>query len=255
MKIQILVVDLELSPRSRKLFWHAAVTTAVLLVGAGVAYAAFPDPVYKAGDALTAESLNKNFALAAPPPGTIVAYGGEIDKNPGEGTGAPVHPAPEGWLLCDGMQLNGLDLKYNALYKAIGVAHGGNTTSQSFNLPDLRGMFLRGVDGTGSGSPAADPNATTRTAARPGGNIGNKVGSTQGGVFAEHNHGGGDHSHGYAIPNYTVAVGSGPYPDGLTANSSVRLPLTSTSSGKIVALEGGAETRPKNIYVNYIIKL
>src|SRR4051812_45411222 len=132
MKLQVLVVDLDLSPRSRKIFWSAAATTAFLLIGVGGVYAAWPDPPYNAGDTLTAESLNANFteldrrvALAAPV-GTILAYGAGIDKNPGEGTEAPLHPPPDGWLLCNGSALNILDPKYAALNAAIGTTFGGN---------------------------------------------------------------------------------------------------------------------------------
>jgi len=218
---------------------------------AGVALTAFAKNTPISSDAVNQNFTNLASAItalqaqvAALPPGTIVAYGGQIDKNPGEGTGAPVHPPPAGWLLCDGMQLNGLNATYAPLYAAIGVSFGGNTTSQAFNLPDLRGTFLRGVDAVGLIPPGVDPDTASR-----------KVGSVQADAFAAHNHGGGDHTHGYVIPNYQVSVGSGPYPDGLTANAGNRLGLNTSSSGAIISTQGGAETRPKNVAVNYIVKL
>ncbi len=44
--------------------------------------------------------------------------------------------APEGWLLCQGQQLN--TSQYQALFALIGNAYGGNGDT-TFNLPDLRG--------------------------------------------------------------------------------------------------------------------
>ena len=59
------------------------------------------------------------------------------------------------------------------LFAAIGTAWG-SPSSKRFNLPDLRGLFLRGVD-AGSGR---DPDVNKRQASKPGGNdIG--VGSVQ----------------------------------------------------------------------------
>ena len=48
------------------------------------------------------------------------------------------------WLPCDGRELDiGL---YSALFAAIGIAWGGDVKKGKFNLPDLQGYFLRGVD-------------------------------------------------------------------------------------------------------------
>lgn len=63
------------------------------------------------------------------PAGAVVAFARSI--NP---TGR--------WLYCDGASLNtGL---YNPLFLAIGYSFGGS--GSSFNLPDLRGIFIRGTD-------------------------------------------------------------------------------------------------------------
>ncbi|QEE08716.1 phage protein [Bartonella kosoyi] len=67
----------------------------------------------------------------------------------------PVYPAgtigifgmqvlPEGWLLCDGKAY--LRSDYPALYEAIWIRWGGSDSVTHFNVPDLRGVFLRGVD-------------------------------------------------------------------------------------------------------------
>jgi microcystin-dependent protein len=93
------------------------------------------------------------------PAGVILPYGG--------GT------APTGWLLCDGSAIS--RTTYASLFAAIGTSHGYGDNSTTFNLPDFRGRFMRGVDGTAN----RDPDKGTRTSAATGGNTGNNVGSAQ----------------------------------------------------------------------------
>jgi microcystin-dependent protein len=59
--------------------------------------------------------------------------------------------APTGWLLCDG-SLYTVAL-YPALYAVLGVAYGG-VLGTSFNVPDLRGRVVAGLDNMG-GSAAS----------------------------------------------------------------------------------------------------
>ena len=61
--------------------------------------------------------------------GTILAYGGST--------------APYGWFLCQGQALSRTE--YHELFEVIGTAFGTGDGSTTFNLPDLRGEFLRGV--------------------------------------------------------------------------------------------------------------
>nr|DAP00299.1 MAG TPA: tail fiber protein [Caudoviricetes sp.] len=51
---------------------------------------------------------------------------------------------PEGFLLCDGSAIS--ISTYINLYNAIGNAYGNGNGSTTFNIPDLRGEFIRGVD-------------------------------------------------------------------------------------------------------------
>lgn len=53
--------------------------------------------------------------------------------------------APTGWLLCNGQAVN--RTTYAALFSALGTAHGTGDGSTTFNVPDLRGEFIRGLDG------------------------------------------------------------------------------------------------------------
>lgn len=52
---------------------------------------------------------------------------------------------PKGWLLCDGKAYSRND--YSELFATIGTVWGEGDGVTTFNVPDLRGMFLRGVDG------------------------------------------------------------------------------------------------------------
>lgn len=55
----------------------------------------------------------------------------------------PGTTAPDGWLFCRGQAVS--RTTYADLFAAIGTAHGSGDGSTTFNLPDRRGMFLRGV--------------------------------------------------------------------------------------------------------------
>ena len=52
--------------------------------------------------------------------------------------------APAGWLVCDGAAVS--RSAYAGLFAAIGVVFGAGDGSTTFNLPDLRGEFIRGLD-------------------------------------------------------------------------------------------------------------
>lgn len=83
------------------------------------------------------------------PVGTILPFGGNKQENPSN--------LPAGWLYCDGTSYAVLD--YPDLFNVIGNNWGGDGGA-NFNVPDLRGYFLRGVDeGTG-----VDPEADSRLA-------------------------------------------------------------------------------------------
>lgn len=147
-------------------------------------------------------------------PGSIMAYGGTTP--------------PAGWLLCDGTSYS--VNQYPNLYAVIGANFGGQ--SGIFNVPDFRGRFLRMVDG----SAGNDPDKSSRTESNAGGNTGNNVGSKQEDAFKMHNHN--------ALSSL-LNISSGNTHVGNGGGSGYSVPTNSV---------GGAETRPKNVYVNYIIK-
>lgn len=161
---------------------------------------------------LTSTQMASGIGLV--PAGAILPFGGTA--------------APTGWLMCDGTSY--LQATYPALYAAIGNAYG-TADGSHFNVPDLRGRFLRGVDG-GTGR---DPDAASRTAMNTGGATGNNVGSVQTDQLKSH-------THTFAV-SVSAGVGSLPY-----------LNNAPTSSTETTNSTGGNETRPLNAYVNYIVK-
>jgi microcystin-dependent protein len=111
---------------------------------------------------------------------------------------------------------------------------GGFST---FNLPDFRGMFPRGTDPTGIN----DPDYTYRTSANSG-NTGGKVGSIQADGMSDHTH------------SITFRAGAGattPEAPGGGGTYNYNSNGMSSVSG-ITNIT--TESRPKNVYVNFIIK-
>lgn len=139
---------------------------------------------------------------------------------------------PSGFLLCDGTSYT--RATYPALYSIIGNAYG-TASGTTFNVPDMRGRFLRGRDA----GVARDPDRASRTASATGGNTGDNLGSIQGSDFISHYHGYNSVVDAYNWSNY----------------GSVRTtPNTTYNSNSSTNASGGSETRPINAYVNFIIK-
>lgn len=176
---------------------------------------------------------------------------------------------PDGWLLCDGTAIS--RTTYPALFSAIGTAHGSGNGTSTFNLPDLRGRFIRGVDrGVGR-----DPDRNSRIAGTTGGNTGDNVGSVQGMAtsLATGNQSGTKATGGVGVTtsNSTVPTDGIMRPAGTNAMSlktvlddrwdgasfynwgTVTIPNSSHNHGS--TLSGDNETRPINIGLNFIIKI
>lgn len=147
-------------------------------------------------------------------PGTIIAFAGAT--------------CPAGYQAADGSAIS--RSTYATLFAAIGTASGSGDGSTTFNVPDYRGRFLRGVDDTAG----RDPDKASRTAMNTGGNTGNSVGSVQLDQLKSHRH------DTYQNNGPGGAAGAG-------------LPLSNT--GGWTGYTGGNETRPTNAYVNYCVKL
>lgn len=120
--------------------------------------------------------------------------------------------APAGWLKCNGAAVS--RTAYAALFAAIGTAFGAGDGFNTFNLPDLRGEFVRGLD-DGRGIDA-----------------GRVLGSWQADELKSHTH---DY---IGIGSYGTINRGGEY-------------ATATAA---TAATGGAETRPRNVALLVCIK-
>lgn len=166
----------------------------------------------------------------------------------------PLKASPAGgYLYCDGSAVS--RGTYATLYGVIGNTFGSGDGSTTFNLPDYRGRFLRGVnDGTGN-----DPDASSRTAQASGGNSGDAAGSLQTDQYKSHTHTVTDPGHTHTSAILTNSTGSGT--DRINANygaaaQSIPGPVTSQSATTGVSnnSSGGNETRPINSAIYFHIK-
>jgi len=189
------------------------------------------------------------------PPGTILSYAGIT--------------APPGFLMCNGDSY--AKLSYPALAAVLyngasGAAYGGSSTQ--FNVPDLRGRFLRGTDdpdGGGSAFAAAlrdpDTSAAKRPAMNTGGNSGNAVGSVQGHAVQDHVHKAPPPSTGTSTNFVTSFQSAGGGSDGTDEGAAgggdwrfKRAGQSATGAVNTSSATVATETRPINANVNYIIK-
>ena len=166
-------------------------------------------------------------AILPPPPGIVSAFAGAS--------------APAGWLICDGSTVS--RTTYSALFAAIGTVYGAGDGSSTFKIPDLRGEFVRGLD-AGRGVDAS-----------------RALGSSQSSANLSHSHGGsvsgGSHGHDGTISNSTGGGTTNAQPllvPNPTNPSSGTMTATGTHSHTVSA-DGGTESRPRNIAMNYIIKI
>ena len=130
---------------------------------------------------------------------------------------------PDGFLPCDGSAIS--RTTYSSLFSAIGVSWGAGDSVTTFNVPDLRGEFLRGLD-AGRGVDA-----------------GRVIGTAQGDLVKTH-----DHS--LSIVSTTTG-GVGTY--AIDRRNTGGIAATMDDTNKATAT-GGAENRPRNVAVAYIIK-
>jgi microcystin-dependent protein len=162
-----------------------------------------------------------NVAVNAPsalPAGTILPFGGPS--------------IPAGYLPCNGSGVS--RSTYANLFLAIGTTWGSGDGSTTFNLPNLAGLFLRGV----------------------GGNAG-ALGTTQTDQFGTHTHTVNDSGHVHASP-FGNSGSNGASPGGNLAGYGTP-PYGPTNTltavtGITISNTGGNETRPVNASVNYMIK-
>jgi microcystin-dependent protein len=179
--------------------------------------------------------------------------------------------APSGWVICDGSLYGRTALDPSPqvnLFGVIGITYGAGDGLTNFAVPDLRGMFVRGFDNGRNIDPLR------------------VFGTTQTDAFKSHDHTAGaesahthsfsgttsdrsqGHTHGYARTNVGGAgtIGGnntfnrgeyGTNTDGESNGHTHNFSGTTgagTSHTHTISLQGGVETRPQNVAMNYIIK-
>jgi microcystin-dependent protein len=162
------------------------------------------------------------------PAGTVHAFAGTT--------------APEGWAMCDGSEVSRTD--YAALFAVISTTYGVGDGLDTFNLPDMRGQFLRALDdmGTAQGAAGIDTDGTARTVGQTQAQATRKNGLTA--TQASHNH---------ALPNQSGSGTSGT--DFQSTGGFNGSSVTNSKAPAITIGDGDTETRPTNMGINYIIKL
>lgn len=136
------------------------------------------------------------------PPGTVMYF--------------PQATAPSGFLKANGAAIS--RTTYSSLFSAIGVAFGQGDGTTTFNIPDLRGEFIRGFD---DGRKVDDKRV---------------LGSFQDESFKSHSH------------NYTQGLSKGG--GGAPANEPAFVFSRQINTGAV----GGSETRPRNVALLACIK-
>lgn len=154
---------------------------------------------------------------------------------------------PTGYLLCDGSQIS--RTTYSNLFTVLSSTWGNGDGSTTFHLPDLRGRFMRGVDGTAGN----DPDKDSRSASNAGGNTGNNVGSIETDGTAAHSHSLNvlaQCSGTISVANASTMLAGSNNGGGFWGTSGCNV-ISNTAS---ISSTGGTETRPKNVNVNFMIK-
>ena len=207
-------------------------------------------------------SLSGNVALTLP---SSITAGGFLQTDgsgnlsfqivAGVPTGAvfcmAVATVPNGYFECAGQQIS--RVTYSALFAVIGTQYGAGNGSSTFNLPDLRGEFVRGFD-NGRGVDS-----------------GRSIGSSQSGQNLSHDHDAdasatsnvSDPGHRHPSRGYGNDDDGGNQYTG-SGNNDVRSnAIEDATTGISVATnvsidvdnDGGNEARPRNIAMMYIIKI
>ena len=173
-----------------------------------------------------------------------------------------VATVPSGYLECNGAEVS--RTTYSVLFAVIGTAYGTGDGSSTFNLPDLRGEFIRGFD-NGRGADSGRSIATSQSAQNASHNHsmsvsgttsnptptltgdvrriseGYRAQGTASGVFTKELDG-----------NNSITGSSSTSP---VAGFSMDATHTHTFSASGNTGDQGGEARPRNIAMMYVIKI
>jgi microcystin-dependent protein len=156
--------------------------------------------------------------------------------------------APTGWLMCYGQVVS--RSTYGALFTAVGTTYGSGDGSTTFNLPDLRGRGVFGVDSMGG-------SAAGRVTSGNSGITGTALGAAGGDErLHQHNHAITDPGHTHTVTHAIAVQGSGGGSGWLNGTGAT---VTSNSATTDITLadagSGGSQNMPPALMLNYIIKV
>lgn len=183
------------------------------------------------------------------PVGSVTAFAGTLGPPDSASPAAAVSPAAYttnpleawGWMVCDGRTLPCVD--YPELFAVLGYVYGG--ADDNFNIPDYRGYFLRGI-GAGTRN---DPDIDQRSQPPGGQGASDGVGSIQ--PFAVQTH---EHTYSSApTPSATSPSGTAAGAPSVASTLTTGGPVAGAGQAQAVQVSPN-ETRPLNVYVNYLIK-
>ena len=166
-----------------------------------------------------------NITGSAGPIGHVAAYAGNV--------------VPLGYLECNGAAVS--RTTYVNLFGVCGILYGAGDSTTTFNLPDLRGFFVRGWD----------DNA--------GVDVGRVLGSTQADLVGPvtdpgHTHTDAGHDHSVLPTNSVAGLEIGASAIFQTVASATTGTGMADIQSSVTGITGGSETRPKNVAMMYIIK-
>lgn len=148
--------------------------------------------------------------------------------------------APTGWLECDGAAVS--RTTYAALFTAIGTTWGVGDGSTTFNVPDLRGEFVRGWD-HGKGTDAGRAFASAQQ---------DSIQNITGGFSSRRTTAASPED----LADWTGAFydnGTGGSDLGTSVGGAVLRRITGFDASRVV--RASTETRPRSIALMYIIKI
>lgn len=165
-------------------------------------------------------NLSASSTTDSVPVGTVMPFAGST--------------APSGYLLADGSAISRTE--YASLFAVIATTYGAGDGSTTFNLPDTRGVFVRGVGTQTIGSVSYS----------------GTLGAKQNDQLQGHRHvmQNNTWNGGSAVGLYAISSGglqNDPYPTSIAVGD----PKTDGTNG---TPRIGSETRPANIALKYIIK-
>jgi len=165
-----------------------------------------------------------------------------------------VASVPSGYLECNGAAVS--RTTYAALFAVIGTQYGSGNGSSTFNIPDLRGEFIRGFD-NGRGVDSGRSVASSQSHQHP--QHDHAVSASSSSSVTDPGH---THTANYGQGNLVSSGGAFGLRDSGTANrinSNNTGISVSTSTSISQSQRGGtsnsSETRPRNIAMMYVIKV